>query len=116
MEYKTPVKLIVIHGRAIAVDLSENFPDAKVAGGQKAHMTILFDKGGFAKGVFERAEKFVQQWKTEKKLETVGFTLEPFGKRSDAVKGPLEELCLFVREMMGCWSDQRKPHVELRAY
>jgi hypothetical protein len=92
MEYKysTPAKLIIIHGRAIAVDLSANFPDAKVSGKQPAHMTILFDKGGFSKGVFERAEKCIEKWKTEKKVDSIGFNLEPYGKKSDAIKGPLE--------------------------
>lgn len=114
-KYSTPVKLIKIGQNAIAVDLSANFPDAKVAGGQPAHMTVLFNKDGFIKGAFQHAEKLVEQWKTEKKVKTVGFNLERFGKKSDAIKGPLEELCLYVRTEMGfVGADQRKPHVELR--
>lgn len=115
-KYSTPAKLIVLHGCSIAVDLSANFPGAKVSNDDPAHMTILFDRSGFKEDVLGRAEKLIEKWKTEKKVDTVGFNLEPFGKSSDAIKGPLEELCLFIRDQMGFWADHvhRKPHVELR--
>lgn len=103
-------------GRAVAVSLE----DATLPGNAKnKHMTILY-RGGkkWSNEEIESIRSASTKWMVDNlgsEQAPVTFTIHAFGRKSMAIKGDLEEMCLFLRERFGAMTDddQRIAHVEL---
>lgn len=106
---------VVSDGRAMTVDLSDAGLNTQI---KKPHMTLFFQRA-FSPAEVEQVQFFIDSYiSTTLRSSTVGFTLEPWGQRSDLIQGDLKQLCEAVRlYFMGKMftEEQRPPHVAIRA-
>ena len=114
--YQTKAR-IAICGRAIAVDLRDaKLPTEK----RNPHMTLLYRSSGFRRDgpIISRVRQLRDDFLTTTvKAATIAFWLEPWGRRSDYIRGELEKFCHHVRAACkGVNSGDRPPHVELRPF
>lgn len=121
--YSTTAKVDIIGAkgtvtgrRALVINLDDsNLETTK----HDVHMTVIFREDGWPENAISMTSDLIQNWKNSKDINgNIEYYLEPWGKRSDKIKGDLEDLCFYLRdyyrETLEFTDHQRLPHVELR--
>ena len=94
-------------GRAFVVDLTNAKPRLPTTK-KWPHMTLLFCRQNFPIGTQTRLNTLAAQ------RGIVSFDLEPWGEKSDLIKGELYDFFQEVKKEFPDLASDRKPHVELR--
>lgn len=109
----TSARVFLMDRKAIVLDMLG--PLGHIAQVSEPHMTLLFRTTGYTQAEVQQVQDFIDR--EYGKSFPIDFTLYPWGKASDLIHGPLEELAKHVAREFEHWGQDgqyRPPHVKLR--